>query len=180
MVDYSLDDNTWNAKKTLIDGWFEANQELVGLKVISDGLFTIGDIQSDLRKKHWTSISGIFAHLPNSPIGGGRKSLMPVGVKSDFDTYKDTYYNKMLGVYDVVQGTARTHGKSGGVLYRDMDDGRTEYAKEMTKSESLRLSSAYNAFAANNMNKRYHWDGSFSNEGYPNMVDTQSGGQEEE
>jgi len=61
-----------------------------------------------------------------------------------------------------------------------MDDGRTAYAKEMTKAESLRLSSAYNAWAGNNTNKRYHWDGSFSDEGYPNMVDTQSGGQEEE
>ena len=173
MVDYSMDDNTWNTKKMVIDEWFDANPDMVGRKVITDGLFAIGDGQPDLRKKHWSSISGVFADLANSPIGGGRKSLMTTAIKSGFDMYKDSYYNFMYDVvYDTVQGTAKTHGKSGGVLYRNMENGRAAFASEETKKEALSLSSWYNNFAQEN-DKRYRWDGTFTEEGYPAVYDTQ-------
>ena len=179
MVDYSMEDNTWNDKRQLIAEWFDANPQHEGRRVIADGLFAIGDGQSDLRKKHWSSISGIFADLSNSPIGGGRRSLMTTAIKSDFDTHKAAYqeYQYTTG-YDNEMGTAKTHGKSGGVLYRDMDDGRTTFAADKTKVYGLFLSGCYNAFASNNASKRYHWDGTFAEEGYPNVID--NGGQEEE
>ena len=179
MVDYSMEDNTWNAKKELIAEWFDANPQHEGRRVIADGLFAIGDMQSDLRKKHWSSISGIFADLSNSPIGGGRRSLMTTAIKSDFDTYKADYWQYQYDVaYNQERGFAKTHGKSGGVLYRDMEDGRTSYANNQTKVMSLFLSQCYNAYAKNDVSKRYFWDGTFTMEGYPNVVD--NGGQEEE
>lgn len=179
MVDYSMEDNTWNAKKELIAEWFDANPQHEGRRVIADGLFAIGDIQSDLRKKHWSSISGIFADLSNSPIGGGRRSLMTTAIKSDFDTYKAAYRDYQYTIsYDMECGFAKTHGKSGGVLYRDMEDGRAAYADNQTKVMSLFLSQCYNAYAKNDASKRYFWDGTFTEEGYPNVTD--NGGQEEE
>jgi hypothetical protein len=181
MVDYSMEDGIWSNKKEHIAEWFNANPEHEGRRVIVDGLFAIGDNQPDLRKRHWSSISGVFADLDNSPIGGGRRSLMTTGVKSDFDKYLATYTDNMATViYPLVSGTAKTHGKSGGVFYRDMDDGASEYASDMTKKERLFLSGAYNAHTTNNAEKRYLWDGSYTN-GYPNVTDNGDiGGQEEE
>jgi len=179
MVDYSMEDSVWSNKKEHIAEWFTANPEHEGRRVIVDGLFAIGDSQPDLRKRHWSSISGVFADLDNSPIGGGRKSLMTTAVKSDFDKYLGTFRENMATVvYPLVSGTAKTHGKSGGILYVTMDDGASEYADDMTKKERLFLNAAFNAYTTNNTEKRYFWDGSYNEDGYP--VITDNGGQEEE
>jgi hypothetical protein len=178
MVDYSMEDNIWSNKKAHIAEWFSANPEHEGRRVIVDGLFAIGDNQPDLRKRHWSSISGVFADLDNSPIGGGRRSLMTVEIKSDFDKYLASFEANMSStVYPLVCGTAKTHGKSGGVLYCTMEDGAGEYGGDMAKKERLFLSGAYNAYTTNNSDKRYFWDGSYT-DGIPNVVD--NGGQEEE
>ena len=104
---------------------------------------------------------------------------MTTAIKSDFDTYKADYWQYQYDVaYNQERGFAKTHGKSGGVLYRDMEDGRTSYADNQTKVMSLFLSQCYNAYAKNDVSKRYFWDGTFTMEGYPNVVD--NGGQEEE
>lgn len=177
MVDYSMEDTVWNNKKEHVNEWFGANPEHEGLRVIVDGLFAIGDAQPDLRKRHWSSISVVFAHLDNSPIGGGRKSLMTTAVKSDFDKYLATYRDNMATVvYPLVSGTAKTHGKSGGILYATMDDGASAYADDMSKKERLFLNAAFNAFT-NSTDKRYYWDGSYTDDGYP--VITDNGGSEE-
>ena len=179
MADYFMDDDTWASKKVLLDDWYEANPEYADRKAISDGLFAIGDSQPDFRKRHWGSIGVIFADIPNSPMGGGRKSLMPTGVKSDFDKYLDglrTFY--MTTVYPMVSGFARQHGKSGGNLYAG---DASAYADDEVKGTRLFLSSAYSAFAKNDDSKRYHWDGSYDDAGQPNVVDTMpfNGGEEE-
>ena len=179
MVDYSMEDSVWSNKKEHIAEWFAANPEHEGRRGIVDGLFAIGDSQPDLRKRHWSSISGVFADLDNSPIGGGRKSLMTTAVKSDFDKDLGQFSDNMeTVVYPLVSGTARTHGKSGGILYSDMDNGAEAYAEDMTKKERLFLNAAFNAYTTNNAEKRYFWDGSYNEDGYPEIVD--NGGQEVE
>ena len=138
-----------------------------------DGLFAIGDMQSDLRKRHWSSIAGVFADLSNSPIGQGRKSLMDTATKSDFDKYLDGQHTAYAeAVYPVVSATAKTHGKSGGILYADMDgDSAILYADDCVKKERLFLNAAYNAHAQGNEEKRYFWDGSYD-DGSPVINDT--------
>lgn len=171
-----MEDDAWNAKKADIDEWFEANPNHSERKAITDGLFSIGDIQVEYRKRHWSAIAGVFSDLPNSPIGRGRQSLMDVTEKSHLDTYLGTYFDNMLQVYELVSLTARTHGKSGGILYATMDNGAEQYATDMTKKERLFLNSAFNAGKSQNADKRY-WM-TFDETGYPVVVD--NGGFEEE
>lgn len=179
MVDYFMDDDTWAGKKTLLNEWYAANPDYEDRKVISDGLFAIGDSQPDLRKRHWSSIGVLFADLPNSPMGGGRKSLMPTGVKSDFDRYLAGLHDFFRDtVYPQVSGYARQHGKSGGNLYSGDADA---FATDEVKGVRLFLSGAYSAFAKSDDEKRYHWDGTYNEMGQPNVVDTMpfDGGEEE-
>ncbi len=176
MADYSMEDDAWNAKKADIDEWFEANPDHSSRKAITDGLFAIGDIQTEFRKRHWSAIAGVFSDLPNSPIGRGRQSLMDVTEKSHLDNYLATYYDNMVTTYGFVSLTARTHGKSGGVLYANMEDPSGTYATDQTKKERLFLNAAFNAAKSQNGEKRY-WM-TFDESGYP--VVTDNGGQEEE
>ena len=176
MADYSMDDDAWNGKKADIDEWFEANPQHSDRKAITDGLFSIGDIQVDFRKRHWSAIAGVFSDLPNSPIGRGRQSLMDVAEKSHLDRYLGEYFDNMVSIFPMIALTARTHGKSGGILYADMENSAEEYATDQTKKERLFLNSAFNAGKSQNTEKRY-WM-SFNDEGYPVVVD--NGGLEEE
>ena len=173
MADYSMDDDKWDEKKNDIAEWFDANPEHENRRVIVDGLFAIGDMQSDLRKRHWSSIAGVFADLANTPIGQGRKSLMDTATKSDFEKYLDSQATAYAeDVYPVVSSTARTHGKSGGILYSDMEgDSAALYADDCVKKERLFLNAAFNAHAQGSEDKRYFWDGSYD-DGYPVVVDT--------
>ena len=69
MVDYSMDDDEWNARKGEIEEWYDANPDHIGIKVRTDGLFAIGEGQPQLRKKHWAAIGSMFAHLgEDSPV----------------------------------------------------------------------------------------------------------------
>jgi len=176
MADYSMEDDAWNAKKADIDEWFEANPEHSSRKAITDGLFSIGDAQVEYRKRHWSAIAGVFSDLSNSPIGRGRQSLMDVGEKSNLDKYLGEYYESMLEVYELVNLTARTHGKSGGILYANMENGADEYATDQTKKERQFLNAAFNAAKSQNAEKRY-WM-TFDESGHPVVSDT--GGFEEE
>ena len=174
MADYSMDDDKWEDKKNEIGEWFDANPEHENRRVIVDGLFAIGDMQPDLRKRHWSSIAGVFADLANTPIGQGRKSLMDTATKSDFEKYLDGKHTEYAEtVYPVVRATARTHGKSGGDLYENMEgDSPSIYADDCVKKDRLFLNAAFNANAQGSEDKRFHWDGSYNDMGEPNIVDT--------
>ena len=155
MADYSMDDNAWNAKKADIDEWFEANPDFSANKAITDGLFSIGDSQVEMRKRYWASIAGVFAGLPNSPIGRGRQSLMDVTDKSHADTYLATLGEAYGVLYDSAYAILRTHGKSGGNLYSTMDDGRSAFVKDMVTKAKLFINSGYNAGKSQNDDKRF-------------------------
>lgn len=172
MADYSMDDSAWNAKKADIDEWFEANPDYSDRKVITDGLFSIGDIQTEYRKRHWASIAGVFSGLPNSPIGRGRASLMDVTDKSHSDKYLNTVFEAAGVFYDTVPETLRLHGKSGGGLYSDLEDGRLAYQNEMVKKTKTFINNGYNAAKSQNSDKRF-WV-SFNADGNIVVVDQNS------
>lgn len=179
-TDNSIDDNRWNAKKADLEEWFAANPEQSDLAAMVRSMFTLGDANPSTRKRYWNSIVGVFTDVANSPIGQGRKSLMDIATKSQFDLYLNEVYFVACRdvVYPAIYATLRTHGKSGGLLYRDMADGAEAYAKEMTKKERTFLNGAFNAHANNDTSKKYHWDGSYDSEGYP-VVSFLDGGEEE-
>jgi len=178
MADYYMDDDTWESKKTLLNEWFSANPEYAERQAITNGLFAIGDIQPDFRKRHWGSIGVVFADVTNSPMGGGRKSLMPTGIKSDFDKFLGNLEAFIAStVYPEMSGFARRHGKSGGNLY---SGDAASYAKDEIKGIRLFLSSAYSAYAKSDETKRYSWDGTYNDSGQPNVVDTMPHTEEEE
>jgi len=179
MADYSMEDNKWNANKADIDEWYEANPAHSSRKAITDGLFAIGDTQPDFRKRHWSAIAGVFADLPNSPIGRGRQSLMDVTDKSHLDNHMATVESALGVFYDTNNTTLKTHGKSGGVLYNTLENGREAYIKEYAKKDRLFIMSAYNAAKSEDSSKRY-W-ASFDEEGTLSIVDNGViGGSEEE
>ena len=183
MVDYSMDDEEWNARKGEIDEWYEANPDHIGIKVTTDGIFAIGEGQPQLRKKHWAAIGSMFAHLGKlSPVGSGRRSLMDSETKSRFEEYLLDYEADALSIFEAsgyVRTSARLHGKSGGAFYRSMENGAEEYASTLVGKERLFLNAAFNAHA-NNKDKQYTWDGSYEND-MPCVVDNGPvGGSDEE
>ena len=184
MVDYSMDDDKWNGRKADIDEWYEANPDHIGIKVTTDGIFSIGDGQPQLRKKHWAAIGSMFAHLGKlSPVGSGRRSLMDSETKSRFEEYLLAYEADALAIFEgsgYVRTSARLHGMSGGAFYRNMEDGADEYAAAAVGKESLFLNAAYNAHSKNK-DKQYTWDGTYTDDGFPNVLDNGPvGGSEEE
>ena len=183
MVDYSMEDNKWNSRKTEIDEWYEANPDHIGIKVTTDGIFTIGDGQPQLRKKHWAAVGSMFAHLGKlSPVGSGRRSLMDSETKSRFEEYLLAYETDAQSIFDAsgyVRTSSRLHGKSGGAFYRSMENGGGEYAAVMVGKERLFLNAAFNAHT-NNKDKQYTWNGTYE-DGFPNVLDNGPlGGDEEE
>ena len=180
MADYSMDDEAWNAKKADIDEWFEANPDYSDRQQITNGLFAIGDIQTDFRKRHWSSIAGVFSELSNSPIGRGRAYLMDVTDRSNLDNYCHTLGISAGDFYDVAHATLKTHGKSGGLMYNTMEDGRSAYVDETVSKARTWLSKGINAQKANNADVRY-WV-SFDSDGSPVVTDNGAstvGGEEE-
>lgn len=171
MSDNSIEDKKWNSKKSDLEEWFSANPDQTDLAMMVRSMFTLGDANQSTRKRYWNSIVGVFTDVPNSPIGQGRKSLMDITTKSDFDKYLDgLFYDNCLNIYPLVRATSRTHGKSGGVLYHEMDDSAVAYATDETKKERLFLNAAFNAHSNGATDKKYHWDGSYDDEGYPVVV----------
>ena len=70
MVDYSMGDEEWNTRKGELDEWYEANPDHMDHKVNTDGILTIGELQPQLRKMHWSAIASYFAWLgEHSPVG---------------------------------------------------------------------------------------------------------------
>tara|TARA_R100000152_G_C6724849_1_gene150261 strand:+ start:413 stop:961 length:549 start_codon:yes stop_codon:yes gene_type:complete len=175
-----IDDSKWETKKSDLEEWFAVNPDQSDLAMIVRSMFALGDANPSTRKRYWNSIVGVFTDVANSPIGQGRKSLMDTATKSSFDLYlNETLFTALRDtVYPCVYATARTHGKSGGVLYNTLDDDATVFATDGVKKERLFLNSAYNAHANGDMTKKYHWDGSYDENGYP--VVSFIGGDEEE
>ena len=179
MSDTSIDDNKWESKKADLEEWFSVNPDQSDLAVMVRSMFGLGDANPKTRQRYWNSIVGVFTDVDNSPIGQGRKSLMDIATKSDFDRYlTDIFYENALLVYPLIRATVRTHGKSGGVFYYEMDDSAVAYATDATAKERLFLNSACNASAKGDVSKKYHWDGSYDDEGYP-VVSRIDGGSED-
>ena len=179
MADNSMDDNKWNKKKDDLEEWFSVNPEHSDLQAMINGMFAMGDNKPASRGRYWTSIAGLFCDIPNSPIGQGRKSLMTTAQKSDFERYLEEIVRaNALTIYGLTYATAKTHGKSGGYFYKDLEGGDGLYADDSVKKERTFLNGAFNAFFNNDTTKKYHWDGSYDDAGYP--VVTRLGAGEEE
>ena len=180
MVDYTIDEEKWTTKKDEVSAWFDANPDYASKRQLVEMLFTVGDEEPDMRKRHWASIASVFATVPNSPISKGRRSLMDGTVLAEFKAYLNTVNAEAQAMFEsnpCLAATARTHGKSGGLLYCDMDDPAESYAEDREKKERLFLNAAYNAFRAGDYDKAYHWDGTYS-DGCPVII--HNGGSEEE
>ena len=161
MVDYTIDDDRWNEKKEEIGAWFDANPDYESKRQLVEMLFSLGDVEIGMRKRHWGSITSVFATVPNSPIQKGRKSIMEGKVLATFKGYLNSFYAELVEIYEgsaYLQATERMHGKSGGHLYSTQEDPSAAYAEDGTKKVRTRLNAAYNAFRANDGTKE-QWNG---------------------
>lgn len=180
MVDYTIDDEKWNDKKDEVSAWFAANPDYASKQALVMGLLDLGDEEPDMRKRHWASIASVFATVPNSPISKGRRSLMSGTEAGAFKGYLSQFRADAVSIFEgsrYLQATARTHGKSGGLLYLSMESPSEAYADDVTKKERLFLNAAFNAFKNGDTDKPYHWNGAYE-DGYPSI--THIGGSEEE
>ena len=180
MVDYTIDDDKWTDKQVEVSAWFDANTDYASKRELVFMLFGLGDEEPDMRKRHWASIASVFATVPNSPISKGRRSLMDGAVLAQFKAYLNTVNAEAQAIFEnnpCLAATARTHGKSGGLLYCNMETPAETYADDREKKERLFLNSAYNAFRNEDYEKTYHWDGTYTH-GVP--VIKHIGGSDEE
>ena len=161
MIDNSMDNETWNDKKTLIEGWFESHpgwEENVSLIAVPQ-LVAAGDAKPDTRKALYAAIRTCFADIADKPFRAGRGSSMPSDVIVARDGILAEYHASMVELFDssdAVQVLENRHGKSGGGNY----DSATEFADDATKSRRLMLNAAYKAHTDGNDDAPYSWDGS--------------------
>ena len=161
MTDNSMDNETWNDKKTLIEGWFESHpgwEENVSLIAVPQ-LVAAGDAKPDTRKALYAAIRTCFADIADKPFRAGRGSSMPSDVIVARDGILAEYHASMVELFDssdAVQVLENRHGKSGGGNY----DSATEFADDATKSRRLMLNAAYKAHTDGNDDAPYSWDGS--------------------
>ena len=159
MVDYSIDDDKWNDKKKRVIDWFNDYPEHDNLLPIVEGLFSIGDGQPQLRKKHWAGVCSCFIHLPGvSPISS-RQSL-PLDIEKAMNAYISGLEHDYADFYDSVPLglTVRPHGKTGNTHYENAED----YAYTMARSARVFLMKAYRERESDTAT--YRWDGSFKND----------------
>ena len=97
---------------------------------------------------------------------------MDVTDKSHSDKYLNTVFEAAGVFYDAVPETLRLHGKSGGGLYSNLDDGRLAYQNEMVKKTKAFINNGYNAAKSQNSDKRF-WV-SFNADGNIVVVDQNS------
>lgn len=161
MVDNSMDDDTWNGKKTLIDGWFNAHEdwadEHIALLAVPQ-LVAAGDAKPDSRKSLYAAIRTCFGDISDKPFRAGRGSSMPETVIVARDGILYAYSEAMVTLFnesDAVQTLENRHGKSGGGNYDSAED----FADDAVKSRRLMLNAAYKAHTDKNDDAPYSWDG---------------------
>tara|TARA_R110002051_G_scaffold260800_4_gene320631 strand:+ start:1429 stop:1962 length:534 start_codon:yes stop_codon:yes gene_type:complete len=161
MVDNSMEDETWNDKKTLIEGWMDSHpdwaDEHIALLAVPQ-LIAAGDAKPDSRKSLYAAIRTCFGDISDKPFRAGRGSTMPASVTNARNGILTAYHADMVTLFEeseAVQTLENRHGKSGGGNY----DSAEEFADDATKSRRLTLNAAYKAFTDKNDEASYSWDG---------------------
>ena len=161
MVDNSMENETWNEKKILIEGWFDSHpdwdEEHVALLAVPQ-LVAAGDAKPDMRKSLYAAIRTCFGDIDDKPFRAGRGSSMPASVQTVRDGILTAYSNAMVVLFnesEAVQTLENRHGKSGGGNYESAED----FAEDATKSRRLMLNAAYKAHTDGNDDAPYTWDG---------------------
>ena len=127
-----MDNKTWNEKKTLIEGWFEAHpdwEENVSLIAVPQ-LVAAGDAKPDTRKALYAAIRTCFADIADKPFRAGRGSSMPSEVIVARDSILSAYHSSMVDLFDSSEAV-----------------------------QALMLNAAYKAHTDNNGDAPYSWDG---------------------
>jgi len=160
--DYSMDDESWNKRKSKVMTFLETNDIGEMSQVIEWNIAT-GDSDSANRKRYWTSITTLFGMLPNSPITRGRETDLPDDINQLILNLEAQAVENYTTLYNTgnMSSLIEKHGKSGGGLYESAE----EYAKLQGKAVKTRYTRYYRNHTKNR--EGHKWDGSMDENGAP-------------
>ena len=186
-TDYTMDDETWNSRKSKVTTYMDSHKELAADMVgVINYHISQGDAQPENRKRYWTAITTLFGMLDDSPITRGRQSDLPDEIQQTINDECSLFGNAHAALFASetnFNAIIRKHGKSGGGEY----DNGEEYGETQAKSLKTKLTRYYrNYLHMEKESDKYKdtectWDGSRMKNGSLNIVSpVNTGGEEEE
>ena len=115
----TMDENTWNVKKTTIEQWMSANDisQYPALAAV-DGLLMAGSVSDEATRENlYAAIRNCFKGVDNSPLRKGRGSSLPADVDAAINATLTALRNDLQTCFDaspIIQATIMQHGRSGG------------------------------------------------------------------
>ena len=166
MADYTMDDEKWNARVTLIENDLSENDRGSMEAVLRWNMET-GTTDVANRKRYWTNVSQLYATVDTSPIKFGKQSTLPQVVQDSLATLKAIYAEGHSALF-------ATHP-----LFGEVESKRGAYSAPYGDSESY--VSAMVGLFANQMRDYYtnhrdniagkkQWDGTLNKNGLPTIV----------
>lgn len=174
VADYSMPDDKWEQYRTEIMDWFKLNPEYQERRELVEMLFQLGDDEPLYRKRHLQSIRSLFRDIENRPFGG-RPDIMPVEIRNSLNNYISSLEDECEKIYETMPCFAhiaclrhpKSRGMDGsGMRYYDAND----YAETIGRNMKFKLRGAFNAHFHEKEDKSLYWDGSFTDEGHPDIT----------
>ena len=166
MADYTMDDEKWNARVSLIENDLSANDRGSMEAVLRWNLET-GTTDVENRKRYWTNISNLYATVDNSPIKFGKQSTLPQVVQDSLATLKAIYAEGHSALFATHPLFGEVESKRGAYStpYGDSES----YVSAMVSLFSDRMTEYYKNHRDNVAGKK-QWDGTLNKNGLPTIV----------
>jgi len=166
MADYTMDDEKWDARVSLIETDLSANDRGSMEAVLRWNLET-GTIDVENRKRYWTNISNLYATVDNSPIKFGKQSTLPQVVQDSLASLKQIYAEGHSALFATHPLFGEVESKRGAYStpYGDSES----YVSAMVSLFADRMTEYYKNHRDNVAGKK-QWDGTLNKNGLPTIV----------
>ena len=166
MADYTMDDEKWNARVSLIENDLTSNDRGSMEAVLRWNLET-GTTDVENRKRYWTNISNLYATVDNSPIKFGKQSTLPQVVQDSLATLKAIYAEGHSALFATHPLFGEVESKRGAYStpYGDSES----YVSAMVALFADRMTEYYKNHRDNVAGKK-QWDGTLNKNGLPTIV----------
>jgi hypothetical protein len=159
MADYTMEDNKWNARVSMIESHM-ANNDVGDMAAVLEWNLKQGTTDTDNRKRYWSNITNMFATVDNSPIRLGKGSSLPQAVQDSLNSICATYaqgLTVLFASHPLYGDTLRARGQAG---YTPYENGES-YASAQSKNLRSRLTTYYNNYVGKKADEP-QWDGSMN------------------
>ena len=165
MADYTMDDEKWNNRVSMIESHM-ASHDMGDMAPVIEYNLSKGTTDVANRKRYWANLTNLFATVDNSPIRIGKQSSLPQAVQDSLEQICVEYaagHSALFATHPLFGEVLRARGKAGYTPYTDGES----YGKAVAKNLKSTLTTQYNNYVKGNEDE-VRWDGTVDKNGVPN------------